>query len=375
MSRTVLAITTASLALSLASAAVSPASATPARVPVPASLTYSAPGGLNGVAATSGRDAWAVGYAGANDASKVLMLHWNGRQWSRVTSPGVLTGSGQLWAVTAVSARDAWAVGETGSDIHPHSLILHWNGKAWSEVTSPAPVGNGSLSAVTATAKGGWAVGFVSTGPAAIQTQPLIFRLTGQKWTRVDPGFGSGSGVALDGVATTSAGITFATGLFTGMITGVIARWSGSSWNWVGSFPEQGTYHWLNDIAAGPHRTAFALGPNTGSASGATISIEWNGHAWVKAPAPPKASPQAVAFAPGGTAWSAGSLFSGVTTHALILRWNGRAWTRITAPSTPAQLNGLGFASAKSGWAVGVTRPASGNSKTYIIHWNGHSWT
>ena len=127
-------------------------------------------------------------------------------------------------------------------------------------MTSPAPVANGSLSAVTANARGGWAVGSHTTGPTVPQTSPVIFRLTGTKWTRVDPRFGTDSGVVLDGVATTSAGTTFASGLYTGMITGVLARWSGTSWSWVKSFPEQGTYHWLNAIAAGPHGTAFAIG-------------------------------------------------------------------------------------------------------------------
>src|ERR1700689_1822882 len=88
---------------------------------------------------------------------------------ARVTSPKVLTGTGELAAITVVSAKDAWAVGSTGST-HPRTLILHWNGVAWSAVTRPAPVANGNLEAVTANAKGGWAVGSHSTGPAVIDT-------------------------------------------------------------------------------------------------------------------------------------------------------------------------------------------------------------
>jgi len=176
-------------------------------------------------------------------------------------------------------------------------------------------------------------------------------------------------------VAVTSAGTTFATGLYTGMISGVLARWSGKSWSWVKSFPEQGTYHWLNGIAAGPHGTAFSLGPNTGSAKAGVISIRWTGHAWVRAPAPATADPQAVAFAPGGTGWAAGSTFSGGNSRPLVLRWNGHAWGRVTSPARVAELNGLGFAAAGYGWAVGRTTPDSGNSRTLILHWNGRSWS
>ncbi|HEY1622104.1 MAG TPA: hypothetical protein VGG25_31090 [Streptosporangiaceae bacterium] len=369
-SRARFAIAAAAIPVSLAVAAV-PASAAVHPAAHPAAMTYSVTGGLNAVAAASDHSAWAVGYAGVSNL-KVLMLHWNGTSWSRVTSPSVLTGTGELSAIKVVSAKDAWAVGSTG-EARERSLILHWNGSAWKAVTSPKPVSNARLSAVTATAKGGWAVGYRSTGETVLDTQPLIYRLSGKKWTRVDPSFGKGSGVVLNGVATTSAGITFATGLFTGQISGELARWTGHSWKWVASFPERGTYHWLNGIAAGPHGGAYALGPNT--ARRGVISIRWNGHAWVRATAPASASPNAVTVAPGGTAWSAGSRFSGTRYHMLILRWNGHAWRTETGPSTDGQLNGLGFAGAKYGWAVGATSPTSGEPKTFIAHWNGHSWS
>ncbi len=371
-----LAVAAAAIPVSVAGVVAVPASAAvhPAAHPAgthPAAMTYSVTGGLNGVAAASDRNAWAVGDAGVSNL-RVLMLHWNGTAWSRVTSPAVLTGKGELSAIKVVSAKDAWAVGNTGEE-HMKPLLLHWNGSVWKAVTSPKPVSNARLSAVTATARGGWAVGYRSTGPSVLQTQPLIYRLSGTKWTRVDPSFGKGSGVVLDGVATTSAGITFATGLFTGQITGELARWTGSSWKWVTSFPEHGTYHWLNGIAAGPHGGAYALGPNTDKPG--VISIRWNGHAWVRAAAPSSASPNAVTVAPGGTAWAAGSRFSGTRYHMLILRWNGHAWRTQAGLSADGQLSGLGFAGAKYGWAVGATSPSSGQNKTFIAHWNGRSWS
>ncbi|SRR5712691_2450263 len=116
----------------------------------------------------------------------------------------------------------------------------------------------------------------------------LIFKLTGAKWSRSDPKFGAHSGVILNGVATTPT-TTFATGLFTGMITGVLARLSGKSWSFVGPFPEQGTFHWLNGIVAGPHGIAFAVGFKNGWAVGnsnpdsgqsKTLIEHWNGHTW-----------------------------------------------------------------------------------------------
>ena len=66
---------------------------------------------LNGVAATSARSAWAVGYDDNPVTSdlKSLILRWNGKTWSQVTAaaPGVLLG------LATTSATNAWAVGFT----------------------------------------------------------------------------------------------------------------------------------------------------------------------------------------------------------------------------------------------------------------------
>ncbi len=74
---------------------------------------------LAGVAATSARNAWAVGSQG----NHTLILHWDGRAWKRARRPRI---AGVLDSVAATSARNAWAVGAIGSK----TLILHWNGRA-----------------------------------------------------------------------------------------------------------------------------------------------------------------------------------------------------------------------------------------------------
>ena len=354
-------------------ALIQPAAVTrPAATAYNAATTYTTAGALNGVAASTASNAWAVGYTGANGGSTgyILMLHWNGSAWTRLSTPHVLTGQGELTAITVVNAKDAWAVGSTGDYAHQHTLILHWNGTAWSALTSPV-VANASLSAVWASTKQVWAAGYYTTGPAVIQTFPLSLDESGTRWTRYNST--GASGLTFDGVTTTTKGVALATGLFTGQITGFVARWNGHAWAWTSSFPEFGTYHWLNGIAAGADGTAFAAGINTSGSGGAT-SIEWNGRAWVKAPMPSWAGPYAIAFAPGGAGFSVGTVYSGGAYHELIMRWNGHQWGKVPSPSTAAQLNGLGFATAKSGWAVGQQNTAAGTTTTVIVHWNGSTW-
>jgi hypothetical protein len=110
---------------------------------------FSFQGQLASVAAFSVSDAWAVGSSGASPDVGTLMLHWDGRTWSRITSPAVLDGvPGMVEDVTAVSATDAWAVGFTGptrsdSARADKPLILHWDGARWSVVVGLPPVTGG----------------------------------------------------------------------------------------------------------------------------------------------------------------------------------------------------------------------------------------
>jgi hypothetical protein len=366
--RALVATTATAISLGLASVATTTANAA-AR---PLGTSYSAAGALYGVAAAANDNAWAVGYAGKNPSPRVLMLHWNGSAWSRVTGPSVLTGAGQLTAITVVNSKDAWAAGFTGNPLKTiHTLLLHWNGRAWSQITSPAPVKDGELSAVTATAKGGFAAGFYYTGEAATDYWTLSFRLAGSKWSRVAA---KTNNAAFDGVATTTAGTTWATANAVGMITGGLARWTGGKWKWT-SFPVQGQYHALNGIAAGPRGIALAVGTNNNFPSTPALAMKWTGSRWEKVTvSAPKASGlNAVTFAPGGSAWAAGA----VSGHTLIVRWNGRKWNRVTSPALgpDTSLYGIGFSAAGYGWSVGDTFTSSGAARTVILHWNGHRWS
>jgi len=372
--RALIAIATTGISVGLSSVIAGPASAAAVR---PAATAYSTAGGLNGAAAVSNSNAWAVGYAGNSSAPKILMLHWNGTAWSRVTSPSVLTATGELSAITAVTAKSAWAVGYTGGigTGKNHSLLLHWNGSAWSQVTSPAPVTGGSLAAITATAKSGWAVGYVNTNPSAPSCcagTPLVFRWNSSGWSRLTTKLGKGSG--LNGVAITAANTAWAIGSPTAMITGALAKWNGSAWSWV-TDPVSGPYHPLNGIAAGPGGTAFMVGTNN-NLPGPPVSAWWNGKAWRPATvsAPNSSGLNAVAFAPGGRAWAAGVARSGSSVYTLVMRWDGEAWTRVSSQGTGEELNGLAFSASNYGWAVGNTTSVSGSDKTVILHWNGEAW-
>jgi len=124
------------------------------------------------VAATSARNAWAVGFI---TNGNTLTERWNGTIWKKVHSPSP-TPADVLFGVTGTSAGSTWAVGSTGSDAS--TVILRWNGTAWKKVRSPTLASGSTLNGVAATsARNAWAV-----GNTASHTKTLILRWDGADW-------------------------------------------------------------------------------------------------------------------------------------------------------------------------------------------------
>src|SRR5258706_14456877 len=83
---------------------------------------------LNGVAAISSTDVWAVGAYGNGNGGLTLVEHWNGTHWKVVASPNVNNSlSDSLSGVAAIASNDVWAVGAiSGNNIQ--ALTEHWSG-------------------------------------------------------------------------------------------------------------------------------------------------------------------------------------------------------------------------------------------------------
>ncbi len=178
--------------------------------PVVPAASFSARGFLESVAATSARNAWAVGQAGPAFSSKpkTLIARWDGTAWQRVPSPTPASG-GSLYSVTVTAAHRGWAVGESGSatGTKTKTLVLRWNGTSWKQVPSPTPAGGATLYGVAVTsARSAWAVGWAYRGH-----KTLILRWNGTTWSRV-PSPTPAGGAILTGVAGTSASSAWAVG-------------------------------------------------------------------------------------------------------------------------------------------------------------------
>jgi hypothetical protein len=271
---------------------------------------------VSAVAATSARNAWAVG-----GGARTVILHWNGTAWKRVPSP-VYAYSTFLSSVAVISAGDAWAVGYTSSPAgRDASLILHWNGTTWKQVPSPNPSAGTVLDGVAATSAGdAWAVGFTGMGPRTCRR-----------------------------------------------CTTLMLHWNGKAWKRVPSpNPPGGT---LTGVAATSARSAWAVG----FSQGGTLILHWTGTAWKRVPSPNPATSilEGIAAASARSAWAVGSTDG----RTLILHWTGTAWERVRSPDpTPdhgENLTGVAATSATNAWVAGY---AGGGGQALIAHWNGVSW-
>jgi hypothetical protein len=194
---------------------------------------------LSGVTAVSADSAWAVGCTAfcflSSAAPQTVILHWNGTAWQQVPSPAQAR-IGALNGVAATSASDVWAVGCAGHCFGPgattRTMIVHWNGTAWKYVASPSPASNSVLAGVTATSAGDtWAVGYTRN---AYRT--LIERWNGTAWQQV-PSPTPGQDSQLVGVTATSgsgpatpphASNAWAVGSTVGAT--IVEHWNGTTW-------------------------------------------------------------------------------------------------------------------------------------------------
>ena len=310
------------------------ATATPTQAPTPVPCTTwqiipspnppSLPNSrLVAVSALAPADTWAVGGTYVfDDLAQTLIERWDGTAWRVVPSPN-RSGANQtfLQGVAAVSPRDAWAVGS--NKVRPttptDTLVEHWDGAQWSIVPSPDS-GPGStdnvLSSVVALAADTvWAVG--SSRSADGTRLPLTERWDGTAWHRImGPARPSGAlGSELSGVVALSPTDAWAVGDYFARDhtrRALIAHWNGTACQVVASPDAWAT---LSSVTAAGARDVRAVGTfydGSGSGVGQATFEQWDGSAWhlVASPAPRGAlsrSLSAVTTDDAGTFWAVGS--------------------------------------------------------------------
>jgi hypothetical protein len=305
---------------------------------------------LNGVAALSPADVWAVGNASTSSGSQpALIEHWNGRAWKGVTvNPGRGARSSTLYGVSVVSAKDVWAVGYSTSgpgQERESTLVEHWDGRTWAKVDSPNPGAPKCKTIIlfavsAASASDVWADGYACQSPSH-QVGTLVEHWNGHTWQRIaSPSPRGAKASSLEGAGAASARDAWAVGYSQRATAGatLTEHWNGHTWQQVAS-PSPGGgragYAQLEEVAATSARNAWAVGYSSSTFIN-TLTERWNGRDWRRARSPDGGAGgalDAVTAVSADDVWAVGqSLTKTLRPSPLALRWNGRAWQRIPVP-------------------------------------------
>jgi hypothetical protein len=161
---------------------------------------------LDAVDARGPDDVWIAGTDYTGDVQKpalpeqIILLHWNGREWTRSQSPATGDATNRVTGVQILGPDDVWVVGwgKAGADYAQDRvpLALHWTGGRWT--STPVPSGPGELYATARVDGDQWAVGDTYS-PAEPTFAMDLLRRTRAGWVSAEvpePGPGSLSGLA-----------------------------------------------------------------------------------------------------------------------------------------------------------------------------------
>jgi hypothetical protein len=267
---------------------------------------------------------------------EAFMVEWDGTSWSPVKLPP-LSGSTDIASVSASSANDAWAAGQSCNDLNGscNVLLLHWNGKTWSKMTIPrlADMYADLYSVADLSPTNAWAVGTSEFGSLALHWN-------GSSWVDVPVPGNSGFNQGIDAVAAIP-GTSEIWALEAASGGQLMLKWNGSEFLGVGlpARTRNLADFEFTDVAASSTTNAWDVGyALSGSGTEPSLTAQWNSRKW-SVVASPNAEPANELF--GVETSSATSAFAvGVgyspfqeTASGLLLQWDGTSWSKVKLPS------------------------------------------
>jgi hypothetical protein len=318
---------------------------------------------LNGIGAVSRQLAWAVGIEGFSSDGKVpgrpVMERWSGRLWSVVRLPSSWPGG--LGFVAASSARDAWALGQESSGMREH--LLHWSGRRWREVAFPGRQGTLFANLGLSAARDGpaWLIGspagssdtfgwngsrsrppgylcaavYCSHRIGSSAASSDIFGWNGSRW-RLQPYRCAAVFCNLDQTSARTASDAWAVGNYvTGTGSGgpLALHWTGRAWHPT-AIPAI-KFGYLTGVVALSRTDAWAVGVVFNTSR--MLLFRWNGTAWHQVSTPAGLTVPGLGEQTGITSDSAGQLwiydFGPQTGQgASYLRYDGHRWSMLHGP-------------------------------------------
>ncbi|HKP04191.1 MAG TPA: hypothetical protein VJU77_12630 [Chthoniobacterales bacterium] len=340
---------------------------------------------LSAVAASADDDVWAVGAGYDEDlfAWRTVIEHWNGADWSLISSPNATSGNNFLNGVAVAGPNDIWAVGQAANGGNTYStLIEHSAGgtpSLWSIVPSPNVAGSSCiLNAISVVALNDiWAVGY--SIDSNFNNQSLTMHWDGANWQIVpSPSVGDDILYAVDAIASNDIWATGRTRVGYSSSRTLTLHWDGSNWMVVASPNDSTGNNSLYGVAAISANDVWAVGA---AGSSKTLALHWNGLSWsvMLTPALSNALNEVlvgIVAASSGDIWTTGQFNQDSVQKTLTEHWNGSAWTSVPSPnpeSSSNRLQGIAVTSKGTLWAVGTTGVFGQPERTLILRYRAKS--
>jgi len=356
------------------------------KMPYPLCLTPEQGNVLYATAAISGTDVWAVGAEPHQSAALTATLaeHWDGTQWSVVSTPRVPYVEVQLNSISAVGGNDVWAAGFADNVscqqlICGRSLVERWDGSSWTRVSSSNPGLADYLYGIAALSPSDVWVGGEEWQKSPLIDFPVLMHFNGTNWKPYSfPQLQLGQISALFALSSTDV---WAVGSY-GTISsgqGLVLHWDGKSWKMI-PFPiETGGIIQLRSFSGAASNDLWAVGDYQyygpyGEVEQSARSYRWNGSTWKQVDFPLGgysyingvfAQATDDVWAVGAGEGGCGFAYCYATVH-----WDGNVWSEINNPNTGILL-GVTASSTSEAWAVGdgFNLRSGYPTGTYTLHY------
>jgi hypothetical protein len=272
---------------------------------------------LSDLVATGPASAWAVGATVTGGSDRPLVRHWNGAEWTDVSTPDLPDTS--LGTVDASSDQNVWAFGGQWTENGRRGKALHWNGTVWTasdvgsnfSVTDADVVGTGDV----------WIAG------RGLEGETPLRHWNGRSWAEVAaPG-------EVWSLHMTSGTQGWAVGM--NDLRGSVLRWDGSTWRSVPipahTVPEGGTFGLASVLALSP-TNVWAVGaivwPVENREESEPVALRWDGTRWTKVDVP------GTGFGLGGLAPDGcGGVWMRTYQGGELLHYRAGRWTKAELPN------------------------------------------
>ncbi len=223
-----------------------------------------------------------------------------------------------------------------------------------------------------------WAVGETFVSGSSLVSRTLVEHWTGGSWAVV-PSPSPGYSASLSEISAVSSTDIWAVGSTnpssTSSLQTLILHWNGSAWSQVPSPSPGSAGAFLGSVTVVSAGDAWAVG---GTEDNHPLALHWDGASWSQQPVPDPGGDTvlgSVSAASAGDVWALSQHETGQS-PSFLLHWNGSTWAVTSFASPPGMfLRHVTALSATDAWAVGSYSPDAGRQQTLVMHWDGTSWT